>query len=410
MGKWDQYIVADAPTNKWDQYAVSAPQDEVKPKKVEGIGNQIVDAAVKTPGILANSFGKTAGTVIKSVDQAVRHPIKTAGAVNDAVQEGFYHPIRSSKKIIKSIGDKVQNNDPFGAILDASAVTGGAGLGLKATRIPSAVKAGDAMIDASLTPIKAANNAGKTIIKSAKDLKNGSGKVISSVRDYPANKVNSIRREFWDKTAPEEYQAFGDAIEEIPKQGGGMVDGASALQNIEKQMFEKGLMAEDGKLLLPRTTADAKFVKAYQATYKKWANSPDGKLDINDVINEYKNIKGAHAKKPTKAQRDNTQAANDFFNSVADQIDQKSFGDAKKRYRKFKEDQQLIDEAVGLYDPEMKTGKGERWLTEGPIQDTAQGRKTAQMITSRTGQTLQGAKLWSKRKYINPLNLIPSSK
>jgi hypothetical protein len=129
-------------------------------------------------------------------------------------------------------------------------------------------------------------------------------------------------------------------------------------------------------------------------------------LTIKEVIEEYKGIRGKYTGKPSPTQRKDIEAANDFFNTVADQINTKAFTEAKVKYREFKQNQQMIHEAIDLYAPEMKTAKGERFLSEGGLRATSQGRKTAEMITEKTGESLEGAKWWSRRKSVNPLYLL----
>jgi hypothetical protein len=237
-------------------------------------------------------------------------------------------------------------------------------------------------------------------------IKNRLSKVgISKIRDYPANKVNSIRKSFWDKYAPEEYSAYGKAIDDLPGTTPN-VKGDVVIQNLEKTLSDKNLMSADGTLLKGFSSADNKLITAYQKISRKWAESPNGELNINDIVGEYKNIKGKYTGKANPVQRQNIQAANDFFNSVADQINVKSFTKAKERYGIFKDNQQMIHEAINLYGPEMKTAKGEKFLTEGTMSKTTQGRKTSKMITEKTGQGLMGAKAWTKVRKVNPLTWI----
>ena len=229
---------------------------------------------------------------------------------------------------------------------------------------------------------------------------------ISRIRDYAANKVNAIRRGFWDNYAPQEWKAYEQGIENIPKSGVKMVQGADVVQNLEQTLSRKGLMAPDGTLQKGFTPADNKLIKAYQNISRKWSESPTGELDIKDVIDEWRNIRGKYTGKPTPVQRQYIDAANDFFNTITDQINTQEFTKVKFRYKQFKDNQQLIHEAIDLYGPEMKTAKGERWLTEGAIRTTTQGRKTAEMIKETTKQELEGAKWYSRRKIINPLSYI----
>jgi hypothetical protein len=234
---------------------------------------------------------------------------------------------------------------------------------------------------------------------------------LPKLRDYSANKVVAIRKGFWGKYAPEEYKAYGNAIENLPLGNKNIIDGSKVVQNLEKTLFDRGLMTLDestGQLVLNKgfTPADNKLIKAYQNVSRKWANSSDGNLAIKDIVEEYKGIKGKHIVKPTSTQRKDIEAANDFFNTASDQINTEKFTEAKLRYRGFKENQQIVHEAIDLYAPEMKTAKGERWLMGGAINKTTQARKTAQIITEKTGQNLRGAKGWTKLNDVNPLNLI----
>lgn len=234
----------------------------------------------------------------------------------------------------------------------------------------------------------------------------GIPKVIKNVRDYPANKVNSIRESFWNNYAPKEWKAYGKAIENLSKEGDGAVDGSKFIQNLEKNLFDRGILNSEGKIQKAFTPADSKLIRSYEKFYKKFAESKDGRISTRDIVDEYKNIKGSHVIKKSLSKRNDIQAANDFFNSASDQIDNKLFNTAKLRYRNFKENQQLIDESIDLYSPNMKTSKGEKFLTEGGMSSTAQGRKTAQMITDKTKVGLKGAKVITNINKVNPLNWI----
>jgi len=231
--------------------------------------------------------------------------------------------------------------------------------------------------------------------------------VVTKITDYPANKVNAIRRGFWDEYAPKEYKAYGDAIENLPKEQTGLIKGDSFIQNLESKMVGRGLITPDGTMQTTGITpADTRLIKAYQSVGKKWADSPTGELDIRDIVDGYKSIKGKYSAKTTSSQRSNIMAANDFFDSAADQINTNAFTLAKLRYKNFKDTQQAISKAIDLYASPIETAKGERWLMKGPIGETVQARKTAQLITDKTGQTLKGAKLRTGLKRMNPLMLL----
>ncbi|MEN6414370.1 MAG: hypothetical protein ABFC84_16655 [Veillonellales bacterium] len=250
---------------------------------------------------------------------------------------------------------------------------------------------------------KMIDSAGKKIVR---DIRKIPTETVSKVRDYPANKVNAIRENFWNKYAPQEWKAFGQAIEDLPKGGTGNVQGADVIQKLEETLSKKNLLTPEGTLQRGFTNADNKLIKAYQNISRKWANNPKGEIGMQDIVAEYKNIRGKYTGKPTPAQRQDIQAANDFFNSVSDQINNKAFSAAKMRYRNFKENQQMTHEAIDLYAPEMKTAKGERFLTKGGLTDTTQGRRVAQMITKETGQKLRGAQAYTRIQKINPLTWV----
>lgn len=242
----------------------------------------------------------------------------------------------------------------------------------------------------------------KNFTKLAQDIKGGT----AVIRDYSANKVNAIRKGFWNTYAPQEWGAYEQAINDLPKAGKQAVKGETIIQNLEKSLFEKRLMSSEGALQKGFTPADNRLIKSYQNISRKWADSPTGELNMADIVDEYKNIRGKYTGKPTPMQKQNIQAANDFFNSVSDQIDNAAFTKAKLRYRTFKENQELINSAVDLHGSEMKTARGERFLTQGALSETTQGRKTAKLITEKTGQKLRGAKGLTKIEQVNPLHWI----
>ena len=242
----------------------------------------------------------------------------------------------------------------------------------------------------------------KAITNLANQIKTG----VTNIRDYSANKVNAIRKGFWKDYAPQEWGAYTQGIENIPKGGIKSIQGDVVVQNLEKTLVNRGLMSNDGVLQKGFTPADNKLIKAYQNISRKWGESKNGELDIKEVIDEFKNIRGKYTGKPTPLQRQDIEAANDFFNAISDQINTSEFSKVKSRYRQFKENQQLIHEAIDLYSPEMKTAKGERFLTKGAISETTQGRKTTQMITDKTGQKLRGAKVITRLNQVNPVNWI----
>jgi hypothetical protein len=229
---------------------------------------------------------------------------------------------------------------------------------------------------------------------------------VSKIRDYPANKVNSIRKAVWNKYAPEEYKAYNEGVENLANNATGAIQGDTVVQNLESKLVQRGLMTTEGTLQKGFNPADNRLIKAYQDISRKWANSPDGNLAVKDVINEWRNIRGKYVAKPTPVQRQNIDVANDFFNSISDQISTEDFAKVKARYRTFKENQQMIHEAIDLYAPEMKTARGERFLTKGALSETTQGRKTGKMITEKTGQRLRGAKALTKTEQINPLHWV----
>lgn len=260
-----------------------------------------------------------------------------------------------------------------------------------------------------LAALPLANMAGKALVKSAQGVANiptNVGRKVSGIRDYPANKVNAIRKGFWNNYAPKEYKAYADGVENLGNVNAGSIQGDLAIQNLEKRLLDKGLMATDGTLQKGFTPADNKLIKAYQNISKKWAESKTGELPVKDVIDEWKIIRGKYTGKPNPTQVRDIQAANDFFDSISDQINIKEFSKVKARYREFKNNQQLIHEAIDLYAPEMKTARGERFLTKGGLSETTQGRKTAGLITKKSGQTLKGAKALTKVGQLNPLRLI----
>lgn len=253
---------------------------------------------------------------------------------------------------------------------------------------------------------KLVSEVNKTKSVTIKPLKDITTRTISKTRDYAANKVNAIRGAFWDEYAPKEWEKYGQAIENLAKEGSGEIDGVSFVLNLEKKLAERGLISPEGDILKAFNTADTKLLKSYEAVKAKLKLNPKATLTTRELVDEYKNLRGQFAKKPTALQRNNIQAANDFFNSAADQINSESFAKAKIDYRSFKENQQMIDEAIGLYEPSMKTAKGEKWLMEGGTGFTTQGRKTAKMITEKTGQTLKGSKLKTGLLRVNPLQYI----
>jgi hypothetical protein len=306
--------------------------------------------------------------------------------------------------VMRSVGAP----EPIAAAIGMLGLAGVGNLATKGNIAPSVL--GKKPIDVALQAKGELVGSYKDVANFVNKLKSNGGKFLNDFirrnRDYSANKVNSIRKGFWDNYAPQEYKAYQEAIDNLPVGQKTTISGDAMLQNLEKKLVDKQLMNLDGTLNKGFTPADNKLLKAYENMGRKWADSSAGEISLKDVVEEYKNLRGKYTGKPNPIQRGNIEAANDFFNSVSDQIDNKAFSAAKLRYREFKENQQLLHEAIDLYAPKMKTAKGERFLMGGAINKTTQARKTAKLITEKTGQTLKGAKAWTKISDINPLNLI----
>jgi hypothetical protein len=249
---------------------------------------------------------------------------------------------------------------------------------------------------------------GKTISKVGEGLKNlpTPSKAISNIRDVGGNTRNAIKNNYWEKVAPKEYKAYGDAIENLPKSGTSKIDGAEAIKNLEEKLVERNLINSDGTLNKAIPESEKKFVKAYQDISKKWANSPDGMLNVKDIIDTYKNIKGDFKLKLNSKQRANISAANDFVDSISDQINNEGFSKAKLRYRQFKEEQKLIDKKIDLYEPDILSGKGEKFLTSGEIGESVENRTAAKLMEDKTGVNLKGLKALSGVKRANPLRYL----
>jgi len=441
MGKWDKYVVEQSPADKWKQYEVGGDTtsatatadvntptdrtpdllDQFLPTGVASMGRGPANFQGGDLNLLGDIFNRP-GAAIRSalMGKGYVEGAKNPNAVprfQDVALDKYYNaPDFAGKELIGNIvsaggmvADVATNPADLLALLAGKTPMGGRSTLNEVIANSRGGQAVGRFMNMPIEETAPARYTSDTIKGLANQIKK-SPQIISKIRDYPANKVNSIRNGFWNEYAPKEWKAYGDAIESLPNERTSLLNGERFIQSLESKMKDRGLIALDGTMQKAFRPSDSKLIKAYDSISKKWADSPTGELNIKDIVDEYKNLKGNYSGKPTSSQRANIEVANDFFNSASDQIDAKAFTLAKIQYGKFKDNQQLIHESINLYGPEMKTARGEKWLMEGPIGATTQGRKTAQMITKTTGQALRGAKTMSTINRVPVLKYITKNR
>jgi len=223
-----------------------------------------------------------------------------------------------------------------------------------------------------------------------KNIPEFSKQAISKIRDYAGNKVDAIRqgsKTYWRQ----EVDAYGKSIESL-SQHKQDIKLSPLMENMTKQMIDRGLYDPiNEKWVTPLNKVDAQFVKSYTSLARNFTKT--GKANISDIIREYQNIKNAVPLDSSRI-RDARTLANSLIHSIGDQININTFKEANTRYATFRNNFDQIDRMVGVWENPLKTGSAEKFLTRR-LGETREARKTAQIITEKTGQTLKGAKVLS---------------
>jgi len=242
---------------------------------------------------------------------------------------------------------------------------------------------------------KLAGNLTKKGINSTKETVN---KIVSPLRDYAGNKVTATRagmKEYYKKEIAE-YGKMLDSLGDVK----GEIKAEPLMENFTQSMVNRRLYDPlSEKWVKPLNKVDSQLLKSYTSIGRKWQN---GNVKIKDIIEEYKNIRDS-APIDSSLGRQARNLANDLLNSIKDQIDIPAFKSGQARYANFKEIFDSIDDKIDVFGNSIKTGKGERFLTNY-LTSTKENRLVGQNITKVTGQTLKGARI------INAVRNLPAMK
>jgi hypothetical protein len=235
----------------------------------------------------------------------------------------------------------------------------------------------------------------------------GLGALFPSTRikppgDYARNKTLSIR----EKTKgfkKQEMDAYGEAIDNLPNEVGAnkKVDGTPVIENLEKVLVERQLIdPASGKVVnRPLAEADSKLLKSYEVLSRKYANG-DGTLDVSDVIDEYRNIRGPKGRKSSNPDR--TMAANELFAGVKNLINSEKFAAANARYREFKQKMEALNKYFDVEggNPAL-TEKGERFI-KNKLGATGEAKAIEEILNKDLGEKTTGARYLSRlRRFAN---------
>jgi len=230
----------------------------------------------------------------------------------------------------------------------------------------------------------------QNIINQLENIPNFSKQSISHVRDYAGNKVLAIRgaaKQYWKQ----EVNAYGEAIDELAGNKTA-ITGEPLMEKMTQEMINRGLYDPiNDKWVTPLNKVDSQFLKSYTQLARQFTQT--GKLNIGDVVKEYQNIKNS-APIGSSLGREAYNSAYSLINTIKDQIDIDIFKTANARYTDFRNNFDQIDRLVNVWGEPLRTGTAEKFLTHR-LGETAEARRTAQMITKKTGQTLRWAKALS---------------
>uniref|UniRef100_A0A6M3KNQ0 Uncharacterized protein n=1 Tax=viral metagenome TaxID=1070528 RepID=A0A6M3KNQ0_9ZZZZ len=203
-----------------------------------------------------------------------------------------------------------------------------------------------------------------------------------------ADKVNKIRKSMQDFSR-KETKAYGQMEKQLGKDGK-EIDPIEALNWMERQLFERGMINEAGEKIAKAgaSKVDKGLYKTYTDLTDAYLKSPTGKIPTEATIKAGRDIKASGGKprvkfKPTESGREAQNLKQDFMKAIKPKINSKNYDAMNKRYGKYKTDFETVDKHFKIWEPDWSTGKGEKALTN--LARSGEMLRVADVIKQTTG-------------------------